>query len=81
MKKTQIYDVYEQTLAYAKECKNQAFIDYKEARKEVTAWRSIFQDSLMAAQAEQNNTLEEMEIKKGEGPHGIVPVCDISYVG
>jgi hypothetical protein len=64
MTKTQIYDVHEHTLVYAKECKNQAFIDCKEARKEAMAWRSTFQVSLMAAQAEQKNTLEETEIKK-----------------
>jgi hypothetical protein len=52
MTKTQIYNVCEHTLvtlAYAKECKHQAFIDYIEAHKEATAWQSTFQDSLMAA--------------------------------
>jgi hypothetical protein len=64
MKKTSIYDVYEHTLSYAKDQKDQAFTAYKEATAHASAWRLEFQDSLMAARAEMNNTLEETEIKK-----------------
>jgi hypothetical protein len=64
MKKTGIYDVYSFLLHQAKKQLDQAYSEYKAAKKEANSWQVEFQDSLMVARAKKNDTTMETELKK-----------------